>query len=115
MIREMPPGALRSREPVEITVDGYPILIRELSPTEYMSLAAQELDPTTQRPRGTYAARLIESCVLDPQIPDADALTVAFASKLVAAIETHLGGTDADVKNGCGGKCTCSHSPTDSA
>ena len=112
--RTLPPGACRRTDPVEITIDGYPILVRELSPSEYVALTQQEFDPVTRMPGGKYATRLIESCVLDPAIPDADVLTVAFASKLVAAIEAVHGGTDADVKNGCGGKCTCSQSPNDS-
>lgn len=114
--RTLPPQAFRNKDPVEIVVDECPILIRELSPTEYLTLVEQEFSRSsdgTTRAKGSYMARLIESCVLDPPIPDADELTVSFATRLATAIEIHHGGSDTTVKNGCGDKCTCSHLPTD--
>lgn len=100
--RSLPASVLRSQDPVTIIVDGVELLVREPTATEYSALSRQELEVINGKPvpKPSYSARLIELCVIDPAIPDADVLTPTFAYHLTAKLEELMGGTDDNLKNG---------------
>ncbi len=99
--RTLPASVLRNLEPTAIIVDGVELLVREPTTTEYTALSGKELQIVDGKPvpKPTYPARLIELCVVDPPIPDADVLSPTFALHLTAKIEGLMGGTDDSLKN----------------
>lgn len=99
--RSLPASALRNLEPIPIVVDGVELLVREPTTTEYTALSSKELQIIDGKPvpKPSYPARLIELCVVDPPIPDADILAPTFALHLTAKIEGLMGGTADDLKN----------------
>ncbi len=99
--RSLPPHVLISAEPHLIIIDGVELLAREPTATEYAAIAREELEMINGIlvPKPTYAKRMIEMCVIDPPIPNADVLRVVFAGKLSTELERLMGGTDADIKN----------------
>lgn len=97
--RTLPSDVLRKSEPVEIVVEGVSLLIREPSMTEYSALINEYANDDTGDISSEYIVRLIEMCVVDPVIPDGNALKPVFAGLLCKEIEDVMGKNKFSLKN----------------
>lgn len=98
---ELPDRVLRRTEPTEIEVDGVKLLVRDPTPQEYTDLVKAEMSIVNGKleTSSSYCLRLIELCVVEPKIEDANSLTAAFAGKLTEALDAMMGGKPEEIKN----------------